>query len=79
MDKKPLPFDFYLPEYNLCIEFQGIQHFQPVPYFGGQEKFGYYCKHDDIKREWCSKPENPNLLEITYKSDIEAELVKIIK
>ena len=23
----PLPFDFYLPDYNICIEFQGIQHF----------------------------------------------------
>ena len=26
--KKPLPFDFYLPEYNMCIEFDGEQHFK---------------------------------------------------
>jgi hypothetical protein len=26
-DKKPLPFDFYLPEFNLVVEYQGIQHF----------------------------------------------------
>lgn len=25
--KKPLPFDFYLPDFNLVIEYQGIQHF----------------------------------------------------
>ena len=24
-----LPFDFYLPEYNICIEYDGIQHFIP--------------------------------------------------
>ena len=22
-------FDFYLPQYNICIEFDGIQHFKP--------------------------------------------------
>ena len=26
-DKRPLPFDFYLPEYNYCIEVDGEQHF----------------------------------------------------
>ena len=28
-DKYQLPFDFYLPQYNLCIEFDGEQHFNP--------------------------------------------------
>ena len=23
----PLPFDFYLPDYNMCIEFNGRQHY----------------------------------------------------
>lgn len=78
-DKRPLPFDFYLSDYNLCVEYQGIQHFQPVPYFGGQEKFEYYSRHDSIKREWCSEEDNPNLLEITYKDDVNATLAKIIK
>lgn len=27
-DKNPLPFDFYLPDYNMCIEFQGKQIIQ---------------------------------------------------
>jgi len=26
-------FDFYLPDYNLCIEFDGIQHFEEVKYW----------------------------------------------
>lgn len=33
------PFDFFLPNYNLLIEFQGIQHFGPVQQFGGQRQF----------------------------------------
>jgi len=28
MMKKPLPFDFYLPNLNLCIEYDGEQHFK---------------------------------------------------
>ncbi len=30
----PLPYDFYLPEKNLLIEYQGEQHFKPVCYGG---------------------------------------------
>jgi len=32
---RPLPFDFYLPNYNICIEFNGIQHHEPISFFGG--------------------------------------------
>ena len=34
-----LPFDFYLPKYNLCIEYDGVQHFKPVKCFGGKKEF----------------------------------------
>jgi len=34
-NKLPLPFDFYLPNENICIEYDGIQHFKPIDYFGG--------------------------------------------
>ena len=27
-NKLPLPFDFYLPKHNLCIEYDGEQHFR---------------------------------------------------
>lgn len=32
-----LSYDFYLPDYNILIEFQGEQHEHPVEYFGGEE------------------------------------------
>ena len=36
--KGKLKFDFYLPEHNLCVEFDGVQHFKPVDFFGGYEE-----------------------------------------
>jgi len=32
--KNKLKFDFYLPEHNICIEFDGEQHFKPIFYWG---------------------------------------------
>ena len=60
-----LSYDFYLPEYNLLIEFQGEQHERPVEYFGGEEKFKVQQEHDNRKREFA-KLHNINLLEIWY-------------
>lgn len=57
---EPLPFDFYLPDYNMCIEYQGKQHRKPVNLFGkipDVEKqkinFSKQLKNDRIKREYC--------------------------
>lgn len=72
-DIKQLPFDFYLPEYNVCIEYQGEQHYKPIDYFGGEEKFEIQQKHDQIKRDYCKK-NNIKLLEIRYDEDIEEKL-----
>ena len=52
-DKKHLPFDFYLPEYNCCIEYDGEQHFKPVNHFGGEQQFKRRQKNDKIKTEYC--------------------------
>src|SRR6266403_1366101 len=35
--KKMLMFDFYLPDYNICIEFNGLQHYKPIKIFGGED------------------------------------------
>ena len=60
-----LSYDFYLPQYNLLIEFQGKQHEQPIEHFGGEEKFEIQQEHDKRKREYA-KAHNINLLEIWY-------------
>ena len=45
--------DFYLPEYNIAIECQGIQHYKPIDYFGGKKAFEYRKKLDENKKELC--------------------------
>ena len=62
-DKLPLPFDFYLTDYNVFIEVDGKQHFKPV--LGGKESFETRKKHDDIKNQYC-KENNLTLIRIPY-------------
>lgn len=52
--KKPLPFDFYLLDYNVCIEYDGIQHSEPVEYFGGKDAFEAQKIKDCIKNDYCN-------------------------
>ena len=70
---KNLTYDFYLPEYNLLIEYQGGQHFKPTNYMGGKEKFKKQVEHDKRKRNYA-KEHFINLLEITYKDNIKNKL-----
>lgn len=63
--KNKLKFDFYLKEYNLCIEFDGEQHFKPIGVFGGDKKLSENQIRDHIKNEYC-KENNINLLRIRY-------------
>lgn len=46
-------FDYYLPEYNLFIEFDGAQHHYPVDHFGGYENYIKQVKIDAEKTLWC--------------------------
>lgn len=68
-----LSYDFFIPHYNLLIECQGEQHFEPVKYFGGIEKFKNQQEHDRRKREYAQN-NNINLLEIRYDQDVSTVL-----
>lgn len=54
--------DFYLPEHNIGIECQGMQHFIPVNIFGGQESLDKVKKLDERKRMLC----NSNGIRVLY-------------
>lgn len=60
-----LPFDFYLPEHNLCIEYDGELHYNPKKYFGGEAGLKETQKRDQIKTNYCLN-NNINLLRIPY-------------
>ena len=68
-----LPFDFYLPEYQACIEYDGIQHFKPIDFFGGEDGFQKTKQRDEIKTNYC-KENNIPLLRIRYDEDITKAL-----
>lgn len=57
-----LPFDFYLGDFNTCIEFHGIQHFSPESYFGGEKKLKLRLQNDYIKESFCKKRNIPLLI-----------------
>lgn len=58
--------DFYLPQQNLFIEYNGIQHYEPIKHFGGENKFIQQQIRDQKVRAYCQS-NNINLLEINYK------------
>lgn len=64
-----LPFDFYLPKFNTCIEFNGTQHYKMSTFFG-QDSFDKLIINDKIKNEFCKK-NNINLLTIKYNENID--------
>ncbi len=50
---------------NLCIEYDGEQHYKAFDHFGGKEKLRLTQKRDDIKNNYC-KDNCINLLRVPY-------------
>jgi len=71
--KRPLIFDFWLPDFNIIIEYDGIQHFQPVEYFGGVDALNEQKNKDNIKDNWCLS-KGIKIVRISYTDDIELKL-----
>lgn len=49
-------FDFYLPRYNVAIEYNGKQHYEAIAYFNSlkkQSSFEYQQQRDERKRQYC--------------------------
>lgn len=75
-DTKKLRFDLYIPKYNVLIEYDGMQHFKPIKFFGGIERFNGLKIKDKIKSEYAAKNNIP-LLRIPYtKFDLIEEEIK---
>ena len=62
-----LRFDFWIPDYNTCIEFDGLQHFKAIYQFGGEEEFEKTKERDLVKNNYC-KISNINLIRLNYKN-----------
>lgn len=69
-DKHTLPFDVYVKELNLLIEYDGEGHYKPIPRGGmskekAEENLHITQKHDEIKTKYCNEHNIP-LIRIPY-------------
>jgi hypothetical protein len=76
-NKLELKFDFYLIDLNILIEYDGIQHFMPIDYFGGLESFVYQLELREIKEKFC-KEKNIKLVKISYLDDVDDILTNLL-
>lgn len=65
-EMKKAPYDFYLPTYNLLIEFQGRQHYEPVAKFGGEKQLKIQ-KEIDAKKKEVAERLGYDILYISFK------------
>ena len=64
-DTLSLPFDFYLENRRIAIEYDGKQHFEPNRFFGGKKGFEAIVRHDKIKNDYCNR-NHIKLIRIPY-------------
>lgn len=77
---RELPFDFYLPNINTLIEYQGEQHYNPLRFLSkrqGKRKLKDTKRNDKIKKKYCID-NNIKLLEITWKDNIISKLNSLL-
>ena len=67
---RKLPFDFYIPNKNTCVEYDGRQHYEPITGFGGEEAFKTQKIRDKIKNQYCKK-NGIKLIRIPYTMKTE--------
>lgn len=81
--KYPLKFDFFLPKYNCCLEYDGIQHFSyridDISTWNTKENYEKTKERDNIKNQYC-QDNHIFLIRIPYteKKNINAEYLQNI-
>lgn len=70
-------FDFYIPSLDILIEYDGIHHFEPIDYFGGEYSYNKIVLYDNIKNNWCEE-NNLILIRISYKENIQEVLTSLL-
>ena len=68
-----LSFDFYLPKYKICIEYDGLQHFEKYRFEYDDRRLNKTIKRDKIKTDFCLK-NDIKLIRIKYNENIKDKL-----
>lgn len=71
----PQSLDIYVPSKRLAFEYQGIQHFQKVDFFGGEKALKHRKQLDDKKRRLCKK-NGIKLIEWHYQDTITKSMLR---
>ncbi len=80
-----LELDCYCEDLSLAFEYQGAQHYKPIEFFGGEDRFLKQKERDDYKRSIC-KQHGITLIEVdgrvynhnspkTMKEHVKSELI----
>jgi len=67
--------DIFIPKLQLAIEYQGRQHYEPVPFFGGEEGFRQAQERDRLKAKLCYE-NGVTVVFFRYDENISRELVE---
>lgn len=70
---RKLRFDVFIPEYNLCVEYDGPHHYTPTTICGGtmedaEKRFDVQIQNDNTKDEYCDN-NNIQLIRIPHTSN----------
>ena len=74
-DKGNMSYDVYICGLKIAIEYQGKQHFEPIDYFGGKEKFEKQ-KARDLLKERLSIENGIKLVYINYWDNITPDIIR---
>ena len=71
-----MSLDFYLPDYNIAIECQGVQHYEPNGFYS-EECVNSQKERDTLKLNLCIE-HGINIYYIKYNEDIEESIIKLL-
>jgi hypothetical protein len=67
--------DIWIPSLSVAIEYQGVQHFRSIEFFGGDDAFRRNQERDSKKRALCQRNKT-RLLEVAYDQEIDDVTLK---
>ena len=72
-----LELDIFIPDLNLAFEYQGQQHFHPIPFWGGDEAFRKLKERDKKKCLLCRELK-VTLIEVNYTDPLSEDYVRFL-
>lgn len=71
-------YDFFIPSINTIVEYNGIQHYEPIEHFGGTKSFKNTQRRDKIKKQYCLD-NGINYEIIRYDEDTKLRVLEILE